>query len=220
MAIRANLTGLVQTLSQHVTLVVVSKMQPPERIMEAYEAGQRDFGENRVQEMISKKELLPGDIRWHLVGHLQTNKVRMIVPFVHLIHSIDSLRLLQEVNKEGQRINRVIPCLLEFHIATEETKFGLSFGEATALLESQEYREMQNVSICGVMGMASFVDDETLLRSEFRQLSTWFHKLRSTYFTINQEFNIISMGMSGDYPIAIEEGSTLVRIGTKIFGEL
>ncbi|HNE28181.1 MAG TPA: YggS family pyridoxal phosphate-dependent enzyme [Saprospiraceae bacterium] len=205
--------------SKNVTLVAVSKTHPPQRVQEIYAAGQRVFGENRPQEMLAKFESLPKDIRWHLIGHLQTNKVKMIAPFVAMIHSVDSLRLLLEIEKQASACKRVIDCLLQFHIASEDTKFGLSEAEAQALLDSAEYRAMQHVRICGVMGMATFTDDTTLVRHEFRVLKRIFDQLKAQFFPHNEHFREISMGMSGDWEIAVEEGSTMVRIGSLIFGE-
>ena len=205
--------------SKNVTLVAVSKTRPPERVLEVYAGGQRVFGENRPQEMLAKYDALPKDIHWHLIGHLQTNKVKMIAPFVAMIHSVDSLRLLSEINKQAEKHNRVIDCLLQFHIAEEETKFGLDEAEARTLLESPEYLAMRNVRICGVMGMATFTDDTALVRREFKSLKRIFDDLKTQYFAENEEFREVSMGMSGDWEVAVEEGSTMVRIGSLIFGE-
>lgn len=216
--IQENIQKIQSTLPSNVLLLAVSKTKPNEDILQAYECGCRDFGENKVQEMTAKYEQLPKDIRWHLIGHLQTNKVKYIAPFVSLIHSVDSLNLLQTINKEAQKCNRVIPCLLQFHIATEETKFGLSLGEAEELLQSQEFLTLKNVVICGVMGMASCTDNHNQVRNEFKHLKTIFETLRTKYFP-TPSFKEISMGMSGDYPIAVEEGSTIVRVGSSIFGE-
>jgi pyridoxal phosphate enzyme (YggS family) len=201
-----------------VQLVAVSKTKPVSAIKEAYTAGQRAFGENKVQEMAEKYEQLPKDIQWHLIGHLQTNKVKYIAPFVHLIHAVDSLKLLQEIDKQAKKYNRVIPCLLQFHIADEETKFGLDFNEAEELLQSREFIEMQNVQIVGLMGMATFTDNEEQIRDEFRNLNNYFQIIKSHYFKFNPDFKQLSMGMSGDYTIAVEEGSTMVRIGSTLFG--
>jgi PLP dependent protein len=187
--------------------------------MQAYETGQRLFGENKAQELIAKQTLLPIDIEWHFIGHLQTNKVKYIAPFVAMIHSIDSLKLLEEVNTEARKHGRVIDCLLQIYIAREETKFGLSPEEAGALLESPEYNDMKNIRICGVMGMASFIEDMESVRLEFGTLKTSFEQLKQKYFNNKTAFSELSMGMSQDYPVAIEEGSTMVRIGTAIFGE-
>lgn len=211
--------ALLKTLQNRgITLVAVSKTHPVERILELYQRGQRDFGENRVQELLEKAPHLPADIRWHLIGHLQTNKVRYIAPFIHMIHSVDSLRLLAEVEKQAAKIGRIIDCLLQFHIAEEETKFGLSEDEADALLQSQEYRAMRRVRLCGVMGMATFTDNIDQVRAEFRHLRSIFERLRTTYFADASHFREISMGMSSDWEIAVEEGSTIVRIGSLIFG--
>lgn len=209
---------LKEEIPQDVVLVAVSKTKPVSVIQEAYDAGQRVFGENKVQELVDKWELLPKDIEWHLIGHLQTNKVKYIAPFISLIHSVDSFKLLQEINKEGKKNNRVIPCLLQFHIAQEETKFGLSFEEAEEILQSREFVEMDHVSIVGLMGMASFVEDEEQIRNEFRNLYNYFAILKSNYFKYNPDFKVLSMGMSGDYRLAIEEGSTMIRVGSSLFG--
>lgn len=204
--------------AHHVTLVAVSKTHPAERILELYREGQRIFGENRAREMAEKAKLLPADIEWHLIGHLQTNKVKVIAPFVSLIHSVDSLRLLAEIDKEACKAGRVQDCLLQFHIAREETKFGLDETEARALLESEAFRAMQNVRIRGVMGMATLSDDPEQLRPEFRRLRAIFDGLKSSYFSTADYFREISMGMSSDWQIAVEEGSTMVRIGSLLFG--
>jgi len=211
---------LSEIASQNARLVVVSKTQPVARILEIYQkTGQRIFGENRPQEMLEKQTALPADIEWHLIGHLQTNKVKSIAPFVALIHSVDSLRLLQEIDKQALKNNRVINCLLQFHIAQEETKFGLSEQEAIELFQSPEFAVLQNVRICGVMGMASFTEDTEQVRKEFRALKTVFDHLKAVFFPKSTHFHEISMGMSGDWRIALEEGSTMLRIGSLIFGE-
>jgi PLP dependent protein len=201
-----------------VTLVAVSKTHPVEKIRELYDAGQRDFGENRVQELLSKQPELPSDIRWHLIGHLQTNKVKYIAPFVHIIHSVDSLKLLKEINKEGAKNNRVIDCLLQIYIAKEETKFGLSEEEALEILQSKEYKAMQNIRVRGLMGMATNTENQETVRREFRSLKKFFDELKSMQFAGNAAFDTLSMGMSSDYKIAIEEGSTMVRVGSALFG--
>lgn len=206
------------SLPAGVRLVAVSKFKPAEDISALYQHGQRVFGENHAQEMKAKHEILPQDIEWHFIGHLQTNKVKYIAPYVSLIHSIDSLDLLKEVNKHAVKNNRVIPCLLQFHIADEETKFGFTFEECAAMLNSSEFQELKNVKIHGVMGMATFTDDQEQVRGEFRHLHQIFQDLKVQYFAQEPDFKEISMGMSEDYPIAIEEGSTLVRIGSAIFG--
>jgi PLP dependent protein len=213
--IAENLKEIKESLPGHVKLVAVSKTKPPALIREAYDAGQRVFGENKVQEMVDKKEQLPEDIQWHLIGHLQTNKVKYIAPFVSLIHSIDSFKLLKEVNKQALKNNRIIEVLLQIHIAEEETKFGLSFVEAQSLVESEEFKNLQNIKIVGLMGMATFTEDEAAIRSEFSSLKRFFQKLKAQ---MGDAFTEISMGMSSDYTIAIEEGSTMVRVGSSIFG--
>lgn len=218
MTIAANLLSIRQSLPACVKIVAVSKTQPVDALQEAYNAGQRAFGENRVQELVSKQRILPADTEWHFIGHLQRNKVRMLAPFISLIHSIDSLVLLEEVDREAHRCGRVIDCLLQFHIATEETKFGLTRAEAAGLLNSYAKSGMRNTRIIGVMGMASFSDDEDLVRSEFRNLHSIFEELKSNCFKDSESFSVVSMGMSGDYLIAVEEGSNLVRIGTSLFG--
>jgi len=209
---------LKEEIPQDVVLVAVSKTKPVELIREAYDAGQRVFGENKVQELVDKWEVLPKDIEWHLIGHLQSNKVKYIAPFVSLIHSVDSFKLLQEINKQGEKNNRVIPCLLQFHIAQEETKFGLSFEEAEEILQSREFVEMHHISIVGLMGMASFTENEEQVRDEFRNLHNYFMILKSNYFKYNPDFKVLSMGMSGDYKLAIEEGSNMIRVGSSLFG--
>ncbi len=208
-----------RSLPPHVKLVAVTKTHPPETIMEAYRLGHKIFGENKVQELVAKQQVLPKDIEWHLIGHLQTNKVKYIIPFISMIQSVDSLKLLKVIDSEASKTGRIINCLLEFHIAGEETKFGLDLCEARNILESDEYRAMRNIRICGVMGMASFTPDRAQIRKEFRQLTEIFRTLRSDYFLDSDCFREISMGMSGDYDIAIEEGATIVRLGTILFGE-
>lgn len=219
--IAANITKILQEIPQTVKLVAVSKTKPNEALMEAYDVGQRAFGENKVQELVLKHEQLPKDIEWHMIGHLQSNKVKYIAPFIGLIHSVDSLKLLETINKEGAKNNRVIDCLLQFYIASEETKFGLDLEEAHLLLSSPLYQSMQHIRITGVMGMASFSDDEHIIRTEFRLLKFYFKILKETYFKDDNktDFSICSFGMSGDYSIAIEEGSNLVRVGSTIFGD-
>ncbi|MCC6279044.1 MAG: YggS family pyridoxal phosphate-dependent enzyme [Saprospiraceae bacterium] len=215
-----NFNTLVSKLTEkNVRLVAVSKTQPPERLLELYQAGQRIFGENRVQEMLEKRDALPADIQWHLIGHLQTNKVKFIAEFVSMIHSVDSLRLLMEIDKQAARQHRTIDCLLQFHIAQEESKFGFDESEAWALLESPEFRQMKHIRLCGVMGLASFSSDTELVRSEFHYLHDVFQRIKTTFFPNTAHFCEISMGMSGDWEIAVEEGSTMVRIGSLLFGE-
>ena len=206
------------TLPESVTLVAVSKTKPVSDLQEAYDAGQRIFGENHALEMRDKHDVLPQDIQWHFIGHLQTNKIKYIIPFVTLIHSIDSANLLEAVNKEAAKHGRIVDCLLQFHIAMEETKFGLDLEEARQLLDSEAFKTMENVRICGVMGMATFTEDMTEVRKEFKHLKEIFDTLKKEYFVDQQQFKEISMGMSDDYPIAVEEGATLVRVGSKIFG--
>jgi PLP dependent protein len=219
MNIRENLDALYRTIPPTVKLVAVSKTHPSDRIREAYDAGQRSFGENKVQEMCAKQPLLPGDIDWHFIGHLQTNKVKFIAPFVNMIHSVDSLRLLNVIDTEAKRNHRVIDCLLEIYIASEETKFGHDLTEASALLASAERSGLTHARIAGIMGMATFTTDITVIRREFSFLRECFQKLSTQYFQGDAAFREISMGMSGDYRIAVEEGSTIVRIGNAIFGE-
>jgi len=199
-------------------LIAVSKTQSMDKIMEAYEAGQRDFGENKVQELVAKYEALPKDIRWHMIGHLQSNKVKYIAPFVHLIHGVDSLKLLQEIDKQGQKIGRKIPCLLQFHIAKEESKFGFSMEEANEFLNPKNLDSLSHIQLCGVMGMATFTDNTAQIRQEFKALASTFKTLKQHHFSSVESFQEISMGMSDDYPIAVEEGSTFIRVGSKIFG--
>jgi pyridoxal phosphate enzyme (YggS family) len=198
-----------------VTLVAVSKTHPAEKVIEAYHSGQLDFGENKVQELTSKFENCPLDIRWHFIGHLQTNKVKYIAPFVHLIQSADSTRLLKEINKQAQNNNRIISCLLQVHIAKEETKFGFDEGEVIELIKSGMLNQFSNVRITGLMGMATNTDNEKQIRGEFQELKRLFTRLKQDY---KPEFTTLSMGMSGDYQIAIEEGSTMIRVGSAIFG--
>ncbi|AYA35899.1 YggS family pyridoxal phosphate-dependent enzyme [Hymenobacter oligotrophus] len=218
MSIADNIRAFQQELSgTNCRLVAVSKTHPVELIREAYDAGQRLFGENRVQELTAKQPELPADIEWHLIGHLQTNKVKYIAPFVHTIQSIDSLKLLQEVERQAAKHQRQIRVLLQFHIADEETKFGLSWAEAEAMLRDAA-QQLQHVRIAGVMGIATNTDDEGKLRQEFGTLRGYFERLKADFFADNQDFNEISMGMSGDYRVAIEEGSTLIRVGSAIFG--
>lgn len=219
MDIASNLTSVWNELPARTKLVAVSKTRTVEEIMEAYHAGQRIFGENKVQELVPKYQQLPKDIEWHLIGHLQTNKVKYIANFVHLIHSVDTLGLLIEIEKLGSKFNRVINCLLQVHIAQEETKFGMNEEELLKLIASPNFQACQHVKVVGLMGMASFTDNEQQIRKEFRYLANIFQKLKSTSFKDDDDFAELSMGMSSDYLIAIEEGSTLVRVGSKIFGE-
>jgi pyridoxal phosphate enzyme (YggS family) len=219
MSIAENIDLVKANLPVQVQLIAVSKTKPANLLMEAYAHGQRAFGENKVQELAWKFEELPKDIEWHFIGHMQTNKVKYIAPFVHLIHGVDSFKLLKTIDTEAKKVNRIIPCLLQFHIAEEETKFGLSLDEVTEMLKSDEFYHLKNTQISGVMGMATYTDDEIQIHKEFASLKAIFDKLKSTYFVKSPEFKEISMGMSGDYLIAVEESSTMVRIGSTIFGE-
>lgn len=219
MNIAENIKNTISELPAKVQLIAVSKTQPIHCIMQAYHAGQRIFGENKVQELVSKKPLLPADIQWHMIGHLQSNKVKYIAPFVAMIHSVDSLKLLREINKEAEKNHRIIPCLLECHIAEEQSKYGLTPDETKQILGSPEFKELKYVTVKGLMGMASFVEDEVQIRKEFRTLKEIFTVIKKAYFINDDNFSEISMGMSSDYKIAIEEGSTMVRIGSNIFGE-
>lgn len=218
MDIAKNIEEIKSDLPKGVKLVAVSKTKPNEAILEAYQTGHRMFGENKAQELIRKQPELPGDIEWHFIGHLQSNKVKYIAPFVSMVHSIDSFKILKTVNKEARKNDRVIPCLLQFHIAEEESKYGLTEADAREILESEAYKNMQNISVAGVMGMATFTDDSEKVRKEFKKLKSIFNELKKNYFADQPEFKEISMGMSDDYPLAVEEGSTIVRVGSKIFG--
>ena len=210
-----------ETAAQNVTLVAVSKKKPVSDIEELYRLGERNFGENYVQELAEKQPLLPADINWHYIGHLQSNKVKYIAKFVHLIHAVDSFKLLQEINKQAAKHNRVIDVLLQLHVAEEETKHGLDNTELVELMDMYQAQkaELANVRICGVMGMATFTDDMEQVREEFRSIKNMFTFVKDSYFITQDYFNTCSMGMSGDYKLAIEEGSTMVRIGSSIFGE-
>lgn len=219
MGIKSNLLNVLSELPEQTHLVAVSKFHPNEAIMEAYEAGQRIFGESKVQEMTQKYESLPKDIEWHFIGHLQTNKIKYMVPYVTLIHGIDSYKLLAEVNKQAAKVNRIIPCLLQMHIAQEETKFGFSFEECKEMLAAGEWKELRNIRISGLMGMATNTDSTEQIDKEFRSLNTFFKEIKQIYFPEEPTFKELSMGMSHDYHRAIDEGSTLVRVGSKIFGE-
>lgn len=217
--IAENIRFIRSTLPGNVRLIAVSKTKSVDDIMEAYRAGQRMFGENKAQEICAKYPLVPPGIEWHFIGHLQTNKVKMIAPFVAMIHSVDSMKLLRVIDREAGLCNRVIPCLLEFKIAGEETKYGLTYGEAAEMVESESFAKLEHVSVAGVMGMATYTDDLQQVSEEFRTLKLIFDRLRHNYFSGSTAFREISMGMSGDYLIAVREGSTLVRIGSSIFGE-
>ena len=217
--IAEKLTEIKKSLDDGVTLVAVSKTKPPEDILEAYSTGHMTFGENKVQELVYKHETLPKDIEWHMIGHLQANKVKYIAPFVSLIHSVDSLKLLRTINKEAIKNNRIINCLLQVKIAAEISKFGLGFDELVMLIESPEFAEFENIRVVGLMGMATFTDSEEQVRQEFKRLKSFFKRLKENQTKNNSYFSEISMGMSGDYRIALEEGSTMVRVGSSIFGE-
>lgn len=217
MSIQTNLQHIKSTLPSNVTLVAVSKTKPVSDLMEAYEAGQRIFGENKIQEMTEKWEQMPKDIQWHMIGHVQTNKVKYMAKYVNLIHGVDSLKLLQEINKQAEKHNRVIDCLLQIYIAEEETKFGLNEKELQELLSSDTFKSLKNIKIIGLMGMATFTDNQQQIQKEFLNLKTIFDKHKALK-TENCHLQTVSMGMSGDYPLAIACGSTMVRIGSSIFG--
>lgn len=216
--IAQQLKKITAELPSTVQLIAVSKTKPNEDLLVAYDANQRHFGENKVQELCEKYQSLPKDIHWHLIGHLQTNKVKYIAEFIHLIHAVDSLKLLQEINKQAQKHKRIIRCLLQFHIAKEETKFGLNYTEAKEILSSLAYQSLAHIEIVGVMGMASFVEDEQQITAEFKELKQTFTTLKEHFFVNKPSFCEISMGMSGDYALAIQNGSTMIRIGSTIFG--
>ena len=219
MSIAGNITNLKnETEREGVILLAVSKTKPPEDILEAYTAGQRIFGENQVQELVDKYEKLPKDIEWHLIGHLQTNKVKYIAPFIGMIQSVDSLKLLQEINKQALKNGRIIDCLLQIYIADEDTKFGLGFDEAIELLRSDEFTELKNIRIRGLMGIATNTDNEKQIGEEYYELDTFFKGIKQSFFRKDGTFDTLSMGMSSDYKIAIEKGSTMVRLGSTIFG--
>ena len=212
--IKENLQEIKAQLPEQVTLVAVSKTKPIADIQEAYDAGQRVFGENKIQEMVAKYDALPKDIQWHMIGHLQRNKVKYMAHFVDLIHGVDSFKTLVEINKQAKKHNRIIKCLLQAHIAEESTKFGLSFNEITEILASEELKTLKNIEIVGLMGMATFTDDKPQIKNEFSSLATLFKKLNTEYQTLS----VLSMGMSGDFKIAIDAGSTMIRVGSSIFG--
>lgn len=217
MSIKNNLLKIKSSLPENVTLVAVSKTKPITDLMEAYHAGQRNFGENKIQEMTEKWEQMPKDIQWHMIGHIQTNKVKFMAPYVSLVHGIDSLKLLEEINKQALKNNRIIDCLLQIHIAEEETKFGLNEDELDNLLGSESFINLKNIKIVGLMGMATFTENQTQIKKEFEHLKSIFDKLQNLESN-SLHFNILSMGMSGDYELAIKCGSTMVRIGSSIFG--
>jgi pyridoxal phosphate enzyme (YggS family) len=217
MSIKDKLQKLKSTLPANVTLVAVSKTKPVSDLMEAYNAGHRIFGENKIQEMAAKYEEMPKDVEWHMIGHVQRNKVKYMAEFVHLIHGVDSLKLLKEIDKQGKKHNRVIDCLIQIKIAEEDSKFGMDPNDASVLLHSEEFMALQNICIRGVMGMATFTDDQMRIKGEFKLLKNVFDSLKKVTLP-NCNFQIISMGMSGDYPLAIECGSTMIRVGSHIFG--
>lgn len=219
MDIQANLKEVLTSLPAQVKLVAVSKFHPNESIEQAYRAGQRIFGESKVQELTGKYETLPKDIEWHFIGHLQTNKVKYIAPYIAMIHAVDSYKLLAEIDKQAAKNGRVIPCLLEIHIAQEESKYGFTFQECREMLKTGEWKNLTHICIAGLMGMATFTEDETEIKREFDSLKQFFNEIKQNYFADRDTFREISMGMSHDYPLAIEAGSTLVRVGSKIFGE-
>ena len=217
MSIKDNLLKIKSSLPEHVSLVAVSKTKPVSDLMEAYNAGERVFGENKIQEMSEKWEQMPKDIQWHMIGHIQTNKVKFMAPYVSLIHGVDSLKLLEEINKQALKNNRIIDCLLQIHIAEEETKFGLNEDELENLLASETFIKLKNIKIVGLMGMATFTESQNQIKKEFEHLKSIFDTKKSLSI-VNCELSILSMGMSGDYQLAIECGSTMVRIGSSIFG--
>ncbi len=219
MDIAENINSIKKDLPGHVKLVAVSKTKSNGEILVALHAGQTIFGENKVQELVKKYEQLPKQIEWHFIGHLQTNKVKFIAPFVSLIHGVDSLKLLKTIDKEAKKSERKIKCLLQFHIAEEETKFGFTLSEAREMMESNDFKSLKNIEFSGVMGMATYTENENRIRNEFKTLKNIFNTLKNEYFSEVESFTEISMGMSDDFQIAIEEGSTLIRVGSKIFGE-
>ena len=219
MDIQKNLKEVLSQLPPHVRLVAVSKFHPNEAVEAAYAAGQRIFGESKEQELSRKQAALPKDIEWHFIGHLQTNKVKYIAPYIAMIDAVDSYKLLAEINRQAEKCGRVIPCLLEIHIAEEDTKYGFTFESCRQMLREGRWRKLDHVAISGVMGMATNTDDEDEIRREFRSLHTFFTELKDTFFSDSEAFREISMGMSHDYPLAVGEGSTMVRVGSRIFGE-
>lgn len=218
MSITTNLNNITSQLPEHVTLVAVSKTKPVSDLMEAYKAGQRIFGENKIQEMVEKHEQMPKDVKWHMIGHVQRNKIKYMASFVSLIHGVDNFKLLKEINKQAIKHDRIINCLLQIKIASEESKFGMTALEANDILNSDEFRELKNIKITGLMGMATFTDDETQLKEEFTHLTQTFNTLKE-YQMNNCKLETISMGMSADYQLAIDCGSTMIRVGSSIFGE-
>lgn len=219
MSVKSHIDALREKVPATVKIVAVSKFHPADELLEAYNAGQRVFGESRVQELVPKQAELPKDIEWHFIGGLQRNKVREIVPFVHLIHSLDSERLMREIDKRAAAVNRKVSCLIQLHVADEETKSGFTPDECRQFLAAGSWRECKHVQLAGVMGMATYTDDTEQIRGEFRQIKSLFDEFKQTYFADDEQFKEVSMGMSGDYGIAVEEGSTMIRVGTLIFGE-
>jgi PLP dependent protein len=217
--IASNISTLKQQIPPSVQIVAVSKTKPISDILIAYKSGLRCFGENRVHELLAKKDSLPSDVEWHLIGHLQSNKVKLVVPFVGMIQSVDSFKLLSIINNESAKVNRIVDCLIQIHIAKEETKFGFNMEETVQMIESYEFRGLVNVRVCGVMGMASYTEDMGIVRKEFIFLRKCFSALKEKYFSGHTNFTVISMGMSGDFRVAVEEGSTMIRVGSLIFGE-
>ena len=216
--IKDNLLKIKEYLPSDIKLIAVSKTKPSSLIKEAYDAGHMDFGENKVQELITKHPELPSDIRWHMIGHLQSNKVKYIAPFVYMIHGVDSYKLLKEINKQGEKHNRIINCLFQFHIAQESSKFGLSYENALEIIENEHFNELKNICICGVMGMATFTNDQHQVLAEFENLYKIFTNLAKQP-SISDSFKTVSMGMSNDFELAIKSGSNMVRIGSRIFGD-
>ncbi len=219
MLIEQNLESLKVDIPDHVTLVAVSKTKPVSDIQEAFDAGQQIFGENKIQEMVNKYDVLPKSIQWHMIGHLQRNKVKYMAHFVDLIHGVDSLKTLKEIDKQAKKHDRIINCLLQARIAEEETKFGLTFDEIEIIMNSEDFKSLKNIQIKGLMGMATFTDDTNQIAKEFKSLKTFYDKLKNDNLpTFNFQLSTLSMGMSGDYKIAIENGSNMIRVGSKIFG--
>jgi PLP dependent protein len=218
MSIAANIEKIKQELSQNIKLIAVSKTKPVELLLEAYQAGQRAFGENKVQELVSKYQQMPEDVEWHMIGHLQSNKVKYIIPFVHLIHGVDSLTLLKEINKQAAKINKIQKVLLQVSIADEATKFGLDEAELSNIAQLYATNEFAHIDVLGLMGMATFTDDQTKIAQEFATLSQYFKTIKQTYLSQKHSFTELSMGMSGDYKIAVAQGSTMIRVGSHIFG--
>lgn len=218
MSIKNNLKKIISSIPESTTLIAVSKTKPVSIIQEAYKVGHRDFGENKIQEMVEKQRELPADIRWHMIGHLQTNKIKQMASFVHLVHGVDRFKALQELNRQAIRYKRSINCLLQLKIASEDSKFGMDYETALEIVQSDAFKALKNIKVIGLMGMASFTSNKAQIGQEFENLKNYFHQLKS-YSMFNFELSEISMGMSGDYPIAIEKGSTMIRVGSAIFGD-